>query len=405
MPGRLPSRTCSAVASGGVASGWIAAAFHLGAVLTASLISPVAGSGQDPPVSRDPDTTTLRPQGGVLSGQVLIGDLPADSGTVVLHHVSTESSGEIDSVTVREDGTFEIPLPEVAGDGTDDVFFASIRYQDVLYIGEAITAQPEAGGGTYVIQAYPAIPAAPGAEARIRVRNLFAEPLDPGPGWAVADYFELGNDAHATLVASEQGPTWSYALPPEATEFRVGPTRDLSPGMASFREGRVRVSAPILPGGRAYLYLFRYTISTDRFTVPMEGTTGSMELLVREPAGEIAVTGLLSVPEVEIEGVSYRRFAGRDVAPSVISVDRGGGGGGPLSPVSLAAVLLTLALAGAGALVAARSRSKGRPSPARRTRQEVLIAVARLDEERGAARVSREDYERRRMHLLEELDP
>ena len=175
--------------------------------------------------------------------------------------------------------------------------------------------------------------------------------------------------------------------------------------MASFREGRVHVSAPILPGGRAYLYLFRYTISTDRFTVPMEGTTGSMELLVREPAGEVAVAGLLSVPEVEIEGASYRRFAGRDMAASVISVDRDGGGEGPLSPVSLAAVLLTLALAGAGALVAARSRSATRPSASARTRQEVLIAVARLDEKRGAGRIPREDYERRRMRLLEELDP
>ena len=405
MPGRLPPRTCSAMSSGGIASGWIATAFLLGAVLMASLISPAAGSGQDPPVSRDPDTTTQSPRGGVLSGQVLIGELPADSGTVVLHHVSRQSSGEVDSVTVSEDGTFEIPLPEVAGDGTDDVFFATIRYQDVLYVGEAITAQPEAGGGTYVIQAYPAIPAAQGVGARIRIRNLFAEPLDPGPGWAVADYFELGNDTRATLVASEQGPTWSHALPPEATDFRVGRTSDLSADMASFREGRVHVSAPILPGGRAYLYLFRYTIATDRFTVPMEGTVGSMELLVREPAGEVAVTGLLSVPEVEIEVVSYTRFSGRDMAPSVISVDRGGGDEGPLSPVSLAAVLLTLALAGAGALVAARSRSARRPSASGRTRQEVLVAVARLDEERGAGRVRREDYESRRMRLLEELDP
>jgi len=338
----------------------------------------------------------------VLTGQVLIGDLPADSGTVVLHRVSQQFSGEIDSVRVGDGGVFEIRVPEVTGADDDDVFLAAIRYQDVLYVGEAITAQPESGAGTYVIQAYPAIPAAPGAGARIRVRNLFAEPLDPGPGWAVADYFELANDARATLVASEQGPTWSHALPPEATDFRVGRTSDLSAAMASFRDGRVHVSAPMLPGGRTYLYLFRYTISSDGFTVPMEETTGSMELLIRESAGEVAVTGLLSVPVVEIEGVSYRRFAGRDMAPSVISVARGGDGA-PLSPVSLAAVLLTLALAGAGALVAARSRSARQPSASRRTRQEVLVAIARLDEEREAGRISTETYEQRRARLLGEL--
>lgn len=359
--------------------------------------------GLELPDSRAGVSAAQEPGGGVLTGRVLIGDLPADSGTVVLHRVSSQFSGEIDSVPVGDGGVFEIRVPEVSGDGTDEVFLAAIRYQDVLYIGEAITAaQPVGEGGTYVIQAYPAIPAMPGAGARIRIRNLFAEPLVPGPGWAVADYFELANDTRATLVASEQGPTWSHALPPEATDFRVGQTSDLSAGMASFRGGRVQVSAPMLPGGRTYLYLFRYTIPSDRFTVPIEEATGSMELLVRESAGEVAVTGLLSVPEVEIEGVSHRRFAGRDMAPSVISVARGGDGA-PLSPVSLAAVLLTLALAGAGALVAVRSRSASRPGVSRRTRQEVLVAIARLDEEREGDRIPEETYEQRRARLLEEL--
>lgn len=403
MRGRLPVRTCAAVRSALPGHGRVPVIRPL-AILVASLIGYGAGTGvaqgREPPAGRAEVPGAQEPGGGVLTGQVLIGDLPADSGTVVLHRVSLQFSGEIDSVPVGDDGIFEIRVPEVTGDATDDVFFATIRYQDVLYIGEAITAQPESGGGSYVIQAYPAIPAAPGPGARIRVRNLFAEPLDPGPGWAVADYFELGNDTRATLVASDQGPTWSHTLPPEATDFRVGRTSDLSAAMASFREGRVHVSAPMLPGERTYL--FRYTISSDRFTVPMEETTGSMELLIRESAGEVAVTGLLSVPVVEIEGVSYRRFAGRDMAPSVISVARGGDGG-PLSSVSLAAVLLTLALAGAGAIVAARSRSARRPSASRRTRQEVLVAIARLDEEREAGRISKETYEQRRARLLEEL--
>ena len=387
MQSRPPVRTCAAVRSVLPGDGRVPVVRFL-AILAASSIGPQAGTGL---------AHGQEPGGGVLSGQVLVGDQPADSGTVVLHRVSSQFSGEIDSVPVGDGGAFEIRLPEVSGDGTDDVFVATIRYQNVLYIGEAITAHP-AVEGTYLIQAYPAIPAAPGAGARIRIRNLFAEPLDPGPGWAVADYFELGNDTRATLVASEQGPTWSHALPPEAADFRVG--SDLAPGMASFRDGRANVSAPILPGES--VYLFRYTIPTERFSVPMEGTTGSMELLVREPAGEVAVTGLANVPEVEIEGVRYRRFAGRDVASSVVTVAEGGTAG-PLGSVPLAAILITLALAGAGALVSARSQARRRRSPARRTRQEVLVAIARLDEEREAGRVPGKKYEQRRARLLEEL--
>ena len=340
------------------------------------------------------------PAGGDLSGQVLVGDLPADSGIVVLHRVSARFSGEIDSVGVGTGGAFELRLPEVSGDETEDVFFATFRYQDVLYIGEAFTARPEAGA-PYLIQAYPAIPAGPEAGARVRVRNLLAEPLSPGPGWAIADYFELGNDQSATIVASEDGPSWSHALPPGATDFRVGQS-DLPAGAASLYDGRVHVSAPMQPG--VHVYLFRYTISADRFSIPMEGTAGSMELLVREPAGELSVTGLANVPEVELEGGRYRRFAGRGMAPSVVTVARGGDEEG-LDPLPLAAILLTLALAGVGAFVSARSRSWPGRATAGRSRREVLVAIAGLDEQRRAGRIEPEDYEKRRARLIEELDP
>ncbi len=404
MPACPLARNCAVARSTRVGRGRVATISRVGVIFVASLAGIQAGTnqahGQETPVGRNPATAAQEPGVVVVSGQVLVGDLPADSGTVVLHRVSARFSGEIDSVGVGEGGTFEIRLPEVSGDGTDDVFFATIRYQDVHYVGEAITARSDAG--PYVIQAYPAIPAGPDIRAQLRIRNVFVEPLDPGPGWVVADYFELSNDARATLVASEHGPTWSHALPPEAADFRVGES-DLSAGMASFSGGRVLVSAPLLPGERDYLYLFRYTISAERFTVPMEGTTGSMEMLIREPAGELTVSGLRNVPEVEIEGVRYRRFAGRDMAPAVVTVARGGSRG-PLGSVPLAAILLTLALAGAGALVAARSQAAPRRSPAGRTRQEVLVAIARLDEEQGADRLPEEDYEQRRARLLEELE-
>lgn len=370
----------------------------VGAILAASFIVQRTGAGQEIPIGRNAAIAAQEPGGVVVSGQVLIGDLPADSGTVVLHRVAAESAGVIDSVRVGTGGAFEIRLPEVSGDGMDDVFVATVRYQDVLYVGDAITAQPDAG--LYLIQAYPAVPAGRDGRARVRIRNLFVEPLDQGAGWAISDYFELGNDVRATLIASDLGPTWSHALPPEAAGFRVGQS-DLSVDMASFREGRVRVSAPMLPG--VHLYLFRYTISTDRFSVPMEGTTGSMELLIREPAGELSVSGLANVPEVEIEGVRYRRFAGRDMAPSVVTVARGGTRG-TLSSVPLAAVILTLALAGAGAFVAARSRTPHARSAAGRTRRQVLVAIARLDEEQGAGLLRKEDYVRRRARLVEELE-
>ena len=339
------------------------------------------------------------PTGPVLAGEVFIGDQPADSGTVVLHRVSAFFTGEVDSVAVDPGGTFEIRLPAEPDSQGGDVFFASIRYQDVLYFGEAI-AGAEDLAGPYLIRTYPTVGARAGTFLPLRIRNVFVEPSESGRGWTVTDLFEVGNDAQATLVASEDGATWTHALPPEAVDFSVGQS-DLSPAAASFREGRVHVSAPVPPGGS--VYLLRYRIPEDDFTIPLEGSTGSMELLVREPAGELSVSGLAAADAVELEGITYRRFAGREMAPSVVTVARGT----PLTPtgsIPLLAVLTTLSLAAAGAFLAARGRSGPRMARAAADRRRgVLVEIARLDEEWSGGNLDVEDYDRRRERLIEEL--
>ena len=332
----------------------------------------------------------------LLVGRVLVADRPADTGTVVLHRVSGQWSGEVDSVAVGQGGLFRLGLPPERGTD-DDVFFATIRYQDILYFGQAFTGSPELGD-SYVIQAYPALPAGPETGPRVRIRNVVATRPDSGEGWAVVDFFELQNGLSATLVSSDNRPAWSHALPRGARDPRVGRS-DLSPGMASFGDGRVLVTAPVPPGESAYL--FRYTLPQDDFSIPLEVGVGSMELLVREPVGDLAVAGLAAVEGVELEGVRYRRFAGRDVAPSVVTVTAGTTGLRFGSP-SLAAVFLTLLLAGAGAVVAARSRSAV-AGHAKSGRRPVLIEIARLDEDWAAGRLSAEDYGSRRTRLLREL--
>ena len=334
----------------------------------------------------------------VLTGQVLIGDRPADTGTVVLHRVAGDFSGEVDSVGTGPGGLFELALPAASG-MADEVFFATFRHHDILYFGPAVTGLPDSAG-RYVIQAYPVLPAGVGTGPLLQVRNVFAARPESGKGWVVADIFELRNGAPATLVSAETGATWSHPLPPEATDPQVGRS-DLPPGMADFRDGRVHVSAPIPPGESAYV--FRYTIPGDEFSIPLEAAAGSMELLVREPAGDLAVTGLAAVEGIELEGVRYRRYAGRDLAPSSVRVTAAETRM-PIGSLSLVAVLLTLALAGAGALLAARSANAA-DSPGRGRRSRVLADIALLDEEWAAGRLTLEDYRSRRTRLLEELRP
>ena len=334
----------------------------------------------------------------VISGEVRIGDEPADSGTVVLHRVSTLFSGEVDSVRVGADGRFEFVVPDPQEALGDEVYFASLRYQGILYFGDAVSGTADAAG-TYLIRAYPTAGAGPGNRLPVRIRNTFLERSAPGPGWTATDLFEIENTGATTIVASEAGATWSHPLPPGATDFAVGQS-DLSPDAASFSGGVVRVSAPVPPGER--VYLFRYRIPGDEFVLPLESGTGSMELLFLEPAGELTVNGLASVGPLDMEGATYRRFAGRDLAGAVVTVAPGRPLG-PSASIPLVAVLLALALTVAGSILAIR-RPRRASAGAAAHRRQVLVALARLDEQWHGGQIEADEYRRRRGGLLARLE-
>ena len=332
----------------------------------------------------------------VISGEVHIGEELADSGTVVLHRVSTFFTGEVDSVSVGLGGGFEFSIPAPSEPFGDDVYFASIRYQGVLYFGGPVTEAADTVG-TYLIHAFPAVGAAPDTRLPVRIRNTFVERAESGTGWRVTDLFEIENRTRTTIIASENGASWSYTLPPGAVDFAVGQS-DLASDAASFRGGRVHTSSPVPPGES--VYLFRYSIPEDAFELPLEGATESMELLFREPAGELTVGGLAAVGPMDLEGSTFRRFAGRELAPSVVTVEPGQALT-PSSSIPLVAVLLALALTVAGSLVAMRARL--RPARVESARRLALVEIARLDEAWQRGEMEVDDYDRRRGALLREL--
>ncbi len=320
-----------------------------------------------------------------------IGDLPADTGTVVVHRVSALSSGAIDSVPIGPAGGFSFTIPSGA---TEDVFFASVRVQGILYLGGPVTDAADTVG-SYIIQSWPAEGVRADTRPTIRVRNTFLERTEELPGWSVTDYFEITNPTRTTLIASEEGETWSHELPPGATDFRVGES-DLSPDGASFSGGRVYVSTPVQPGET--LYQLRYRLPTDDFTLPISGGTASMELLVRDPRGPLEVEGLAAVGQVEMESGAWQRFAGRELAASAVTI---GPAGNPARLIPLVASVLLLVFAAIGALLLLRS-DRAR-SVKMQDRQALLLEIARIDERRKRNGIGKAEYERRRRRLLAAL--
>lgn len=338
----------------------------------------------------------------IINGQVLAAGEALPDVQVVLHQVSSDFAGEIDSIQAGADGRFTLRLPRVPDHGVStDVYFASVRYRGLLYFGEAITS-PAQLDSLYIVQAYDTLSAPPGgAQIPVAQRSLFLDKLDTG--WQVTDVFQLDQDADRTLFSPSEGVVWSYPLPEGAQDFQVGQS-EMAPDATRFADGRMELYSPIPPGER--FYMVRYSLSQDDFSLPLPGETRRLEIMVREPGPEVSFPPLSPGPPVELEpGNVFRRFQGVDFQDSEIQADVKP----PAFHLSAAwlAVLLAGLLGGAGVYAYRAREGQSLPAEAPEPRESLLLAVAALDEEfqsrEAPSARERQEYEARRAALLAKL--
>lgn len=341
------------------------------------------------------------PATAMLEGTAYVGDTTMSNGTVVLHRLSEDTQGELDSLAVAGDGSFAFRLPEVPDPARNDVFFASIRHQGVLYFGPAITTAAQLDS-VYRIQTYDTLMApAEGMALPLQSRSVFFEP--DSVGWRVTDLFQLRNDESRTIVSREGGRIWSHPLPDEARDVRAG-EGELAFDAIQYADGQVVVRAALPPGER--LFVVRYRVDDPEISIPTTGTTESMDVLVREPAPPLGVEGLQLMDRVELEpGSTYLRFSGTDVPASSVRITETEDSEPPR--VEWAAVILAFLLTGA-ALYILRPSTETRTAPAGPpvSREALVRQVALLDEEFEAGEASDEErleYERQRAELIRRI--
>jgi hypothetical protein len=339
----------------------------------------------------------------VLSGRVLISGTPADSGTVILHRVTPEEAGRIDSTSVGSAGGFSFRLPNLPIPGSGEVFFASVEFDGVVYSGDPIS-DPVQLDSVHVVRAFPAREApAGGFVFPVSRREVW---IAEGPrGWEVTDVVEIQNPDSATFIpGGVDESVWRYPLPPTALAPRVlqaGPVA----GPARVEGTTLVAGNPIVPA--ANYFVVQYDLESLEMDVPLPGQTGLVQLLLREPAPAIRVEGLARQPPEEIEvGTSFMRWAGEALRDQTIAVRLGEEGGGEGAWLVVAAAL-SLVLIGAASLLARRRSILAPVGAPRRMRKDILVDVARLDEEHTRAGVgdsrAKERYRRLRAQLLEEL--
>jgi len=341
----------------------------------------------------------------VINGEVRAGGAPFPGAMVVLHQVSAEVSGEIDSIQAGPGGSFQLTLPRVPAHGVrSEVFFASVRHRGLLYFGPAITG-PLQLDSLYLIQAYDTLSVPTGgADLPISVRNLFLDKVEVG--WEATDFFQLRQSGDRTLFSPAEGVTWRYPLPASATDFEVGQT-DLSPDAVRFEDGNLAHYAPIPPGDR--FFLVRYRLPMDDFTIPLPGMTERIEILVRDPAPSVEFPPLRPTSPVELEpGNVFSRWEGDRLVDTEVE------SGLLPEPIQFhaewLAVILAALLGGVGvfAFRLRGARNEGEPQgTGRNTRDGLIRRIAELDEEfersGDRSQAARERYTEGRRQLLDRL--
>ena len=325
-----------------------------------------------------------------LRGRVMLGEVAVNSATVVLHRVTAEAAGEVDSVSVVADGSFEFAIPrEWRLVGGAEVLFASVRHGGVLYFGSAVS-DPDQLDSLYVITVFDSEETPrQGLLLPVSVRTLFLE--QSGEGWRATDLLQILNSGERTLVAPEDGVVWRYPLPPEATSPQLG-QGDLPPDAVTFEGGRVSVRAPLAPGER--MLSIRYELPRLEAEIPAPGRTDRLNLFVREPTPSLDVVGLQAIDVVALDSEStYRRYSGIDLRDALVSLEEASEGGPPSMGIFAAVLAALLGAAGLLAYLHPRRRAAGsgalRPggsaaptagAPAGPDREGLILRVVRLDE-------------------------
>lgn len=351
------------------------------------------------PVSGQEEVTAI------LRGEARLGDALLRSGVVVLHQVSAEAAGEIDSVTVQSDGSFSFRLPHVPDHASrPEIFFASLRYSGLHYFGPAITDAVQLDS-LYLIQAYDTASVQPGgADLPLAARNLYLEPAEGG--WLATDVFLVLNEGDRTLYSPEDGVVWKYPLPESIADFELG-QGEMAPDAVRYTEGLLEVYSPLPPGERNLMV--RYRITSRDFVLPMPGRTDEMEILLPEPAPEAGFPPLILAAPMEMgPGNTFRRYTGRNLLDLEIASDFEAP---PVTFPGEAIALLMAAVLGAAGVFGYRRRSgKGAPPGSGgegARREDLLLAIARLDEDFQAlgdpSPEARSTYEARRRELLARL--
>jgi hypothetical protein len=319
--------------------------------------------------------------------------LGASRARVVLHRVSRDVSGKLDSTLADPTGAFRFRFSR----DTSMVYLLSANWSGIEYFGEPLPGASLGGATTLTL-----LVADTSSAGTAETGGRFLVLGSPGAtrDRRAVDLFVIRNRGDRTIVGTDgASPTWRAPLPRGVTDARLGSAgSEVSADAVRFEPDRVAVIAPIAPGEKQLL--IEYTIPASMHRLELTAVTRDTIQVVAEEAG-VTVEGLERAPDQVLDGRSFARWTGRDAASVTVSFPVPASRDGALVPLVIAA----LVIAGVAGIAATRFR-RGAPPPPQVTSEALITRIAALDAAASRRRLAGEEkarYDRERAELKRAL--
>ena len=234
--------------------------------------------------------------------------VPLPNAWVVLHKVTRESGGPVDSVRSDARGRYRMLLSQP---DTASVYVVSAWYDSLAYFSLPLNVVGRPAVHVEDIMTFATSVSGPPLRLARRLATV-AGAREDGTR-EVLEILEIENPDVTTRITKDTlRPTWAGQVPAGAGQFRGG-QGDISPDAMVFRNDSVYVLGPIPPGPVKQLsYGYALPAGTRTFAIPIDQPTTELNLLVEDTAAAVRAPTLDSLGVEEIES---RRFAAYRAGP------------------------------------------------------------------------------------------
>ena len=234
--------------------------------------------------------------------------VPLANAWVVLHRVTRDSGGPMDSVRSDARGRYRIALRDP---DSSAVYVVSAWYDSLAYFSLPLNVTGRPAVHVEDIVTFPTSTKGPPIRLARRLATIAAATKQGTR--EVLEILELENTGNTTRVTKDTlVPTWAGRVPQRAGQFRGG-QGDISPEAMLFHNDSVFVLGPIPPGPVKQLsYGYSLATGTRTLTIPIDQPTIELNLLVEDTAAKVSAPKLESLGVQELE---QRRFAAYRAGP------------------------------------------------------------------------------------------